>query len=155
MTDEQRAAVREQLRGGAPEPTIPFAEPGNTTKVIAVASGKGGVGKSSMTVNLALALAGLGRSVGLLDADIYGHSIPDMLGAGDAHPTPLDDLLLPVPAMGIKTISIGMMKPNKDDVIAWRGPILDRALTQLLADVHWEISTTCCSTCHPAPVTSP
>ena len=137
MTDEQRAAVREQLRGGAPEPTIPFAEPGNTTKVIAVASGKGGVGKSSMTVNLALALAGLGRSVGLLDADIYDHSIPDMLGAGDAHPTPLDDLLLPVPAMGIKTISIGMMKPNKDDVIAWRGPILDRALTQLLADVHW------------------
>ncbi|WP_130864963.1 Mrp/NBP35 family ATP-binding protein [Acidipropionibacterium timonense] len=137
MTDEQRAAVRTALRGGVPERVIPFAEPGSTTKVIAVASGKGGVGKSSLTVNLALALSELGRSVGLLDADIYGHSIPDMLGVGDARPTPLDDILLPVPTLGIKTISVGMMKPNRDDVIAWRGPILDRALTQLLADVHW------------------
>lgn len=137
MTDEQRDALKVQLRGDVPERVIPFAQPGNTTKVIAVSSGKGGVGKSSVTVNLALALAQLGREVGLLDADIYGHSVPDMLGLGDAHPTPLDDMLLPVPGLGIKSISIGMMKPNKSDVIAWRGPILDRALTQLLADVHW------------------
>ena len=137
MTDEQRDALKVQLRGGVPERVIPFAQPGNTTKVIAVSSGKGGVGKSSVTVNLALGLAQLGREVGLLDADIYGHSIPDMLGLGEARPTPLDDMLLPVPGLGIKSISIGMMKPNKSDVIAWRGPILDRALTQLLADVHW------------------
>lgn len=137
MTDEQRDALKVQLRGDVPERVIPFAQPGNTTKVIAVSSGKGGVGKSSVTVNLALALAQLGREVGLLDADIYGHSVPDMLGLGDAHPTPLDDMLLPVPGLGIKSISIGMMKPNKSAVIAWRGPILDRALTQLLADVHW------------------
>jgi ATP-binding protein involved in chromosome partitioning len=137
MTDEQRDALKVQLRNGVPERVIPFAEPGSMTKVIAVASGKGGVGKSSVTVNLALALAARGRSVGLLDADIYGHSIPDMLGVGDARPTPIDDLLLPVPTLGIKTISVGMLKPNRSDVIAWRGPILDRALTQLLADVHW------------------
>lgn len=137
MSDEQRDALKVQLRNGVPERVIPFAEPGNMTKIIAVASGKGGVGKSSVTVNLALALAARGRNVGLLDADIYGHSIPDMLGVGEARPTPLDDLLLPVPALGIKTISVGMLKPNRSDVIAWRGPILDRALTQLLADVHW------------------
>ncbi|AFV89000.1 iron-sulfur cluster carrier protein ApbC [Acidipropionibacterium acidipropionici] len=137
MSDEQRDAVKTQLRGGVPERVIPFAQPGSTTKVIAVASGKGGVGKSSVTVNLALALAARGRNVGLLDADIYGHSVPDMLGVGDARPTPLDDLLLPVPVLDIKTISVGMLKPNRSDVIAWRGPILDRALTQLLADVHW------------------
>lgn len=137
MSDEQRDAVKTQLRNGIPERVIPFAQPGSTTKVIAVASGKGGVGKSSVTVNLALALAARGRNVGLLDADIYGHSVPDMLGVGDARPTPLDDLLLPVPVLGIRTISVGMLKPNRSDVIAWRGPILDRALTQLLADVHW------------------
>ncbi|WP_027588130.1 Mrp/NBP35 family ATP-binding protein [Acidipropionibacterium thoenii] len=137
MTDEQRDALKVTLRNGVPERVIPFAEPGCMTKVIAVASGKGGVGKSSVTVNLALALAARGRTVGLLDADIYGHSVPDMLGVGDARPTPIDDLLLPVPTLGIKTISVGMLKPNRSDVIAWRGPILDRALTQLLADVHW------------------
>lgn len=137
MSDEQRDAVKTQLRGGIPERVIPFAQPGSTTKVIAVASGKGGVGKSSVTVNLALALAARGRNVGLLDADIYGHSVPDMLGVGESRPTPLDDLLLPVPVLGIRTISVGMLKPNRSDVIAWRGPILDRALTQLLADVHW------------------
>ncbi|MDN6623948.1 MAG: Mrp/NBP35 family ATP-binding protein [Acidipropionibacterium jensenii] len=137
MSDEQRDALKVQLRNGVPERVIPFAEPGNMTKIIAVASGKGGVGKSSVTVNLALALAARGRNVGLLDADIYGQYIPDMRGVGEARPTPLDDLLLPVPALGIKTISVGMLKPNRSDVIAWRGPILDRALTQLLADVHW------------------
>ncbi len=138
MTDEQREAMRNMLRGGKLERTIPFAEPGNLTKVIAIASGKGGVGKSSVTVNLAVALAKMGRSVGILDADIYGHSIPDLLGLGDARPTVVDDMIMPVPALeGLKVISVGMLKPSRDQVVAWRGPILDRALTQLLADVYW------------------
>ncbi|MDO5091849.1 MAG: Mrp/NBP35 family ATP-binding protein [Propionibacteriaceae bacterium] len=138
MNDEQRSAMRQVLRGGQPEREIPFAKPGNLTKVIAVASGKGGVGKSSVTVNLAVALAKAGRSVAILDADIYGHSIPDLLGLGDARPTVVDDMILPVPAAeGLKVISVGMLKPSRDQVVAWRGPILDRALTQLLADVFW------------------
>ena len=138
MNDEQRDAMRTMLRGGQVERKIPFAEPGNLTRVIAVASGKGGVGKSSVTVNLALALAKQGRSVGILDADIYGHSIPDLLGLGDARPTVVDDMILPVPAIGgLKVISVGMLKPSRDQVVAWRGPSLDRALTQLLADVYW------------------
>ncbi len=138
MNDEQREAMRSMLRGGQPERVIPFAQPGNLTRVVAIASGKGGVGKSSVTVNLALALARKGRSVGILDADIYGHSIPDLLGMGDARPTVVDDMILPVPAIGgLKVISIGMLKPSRDQVVAWRGPILDRALTQLLADVYW------------------
>ncbi len=138
MNDEQRDAMRQMLRGGQPERVIPFAQPGNLTKVIAIASGKGGVGKSSVTVNLAVALAKLGRSVGILDADIYGHSVPDLLGLGDARPTVVDDMILPVPALeGLKVISIGMLKPSRDQVVAWRGPILDRALTQLLTDVFW------------------
>lgn len=138
MNDEQRDAMRQVLRGGKPEKVIPFAQPGNMTKVIAVASGKGGVGKSSITVNLAVALAKEGRSVGILDADIYGHSIPDLLGLGDARPTVVDDMIMPVPAVeGLKVISMGMLKQSRDQVVAWRGPILDRALTQLLTDVFW------------------
>ncbi|MGA4508214.1 Mrp/NBP35 family ATP-binding protein [Propionibacteriaceae bacterium G1746] len=137
MDDEQRKALRTMLRGGIPEREIPFAQPGNLTKVIAIASGKGGVGKSSVTVNLAVALAKQGRKVGLLDADIYGHSVPDMLGVGDARPTPVEEMIMPVPAGDLKVISVGMLKPSRDQVIAWRGPILDRALTQLLADVYW------------------
>ncbi len=140
MNDEQRLAVRTMLRGGVPERDIPFAKPTSHTRVLAIASGKGGVGKSSVSVNLALALAATGRSVGLLDADVYGHSIPDLLGlAEDEGPTALEDVnvLLPVETHGIKVISVGMMKPSRDQVVAWRGPILDRALTQLLADVYW------------------
>ncbi|MFZ2625770.1 MAG: P-loop NTPase [Propionibacterium sp.] len=137
MTDEQREAMRMSLRGGEPEHQISFAQPGNLTHVLAIASGKGGVGKSSVTVNLALALAQQGLSVGLLDADIYGHSVPDMLGLEDAHPTMVDDMIMPVPTLGISVISMGMLKESRDQVIAWRGPILDRALTQLLADVYW------------------
>ena len=137
MDDEQRKALRQMLRGGQPEREIPFAQPGNLTKVIAIASGKGGVGKSSVTVNLAVALAQLGHSVGILDADIYGHSVPDMLGLGDARPTAVEDMIMPVPSLGLKVISVGMLKPDRDQVIAWRGPILDRALTQLLAEVYW------------------
>ncbi len=140
MDDEQRLALRTMLRGGVPERDIPFAKPTSHTRVLAIASGKGGVGKSSVSVNLALALAATGRSVGLLDADVYGHSVPDLLGlAEDEGPTQLEDvnLLLPVETHGIKVISVGMMKPSRDQVVAWRGPILDRALTQLLADVYW------------------
>ncbi|HZA74686.1 MAG TPA: Mrp/NBP35 family ATP-binding protein [Propionibacteriaceae bacterium] len=137
MTDEQRSALRDLLKGGQPEREIPFAQPGSLTTVIAVASGKGGVGKSSVTVNLALALAAQGRTVGVLDADIYGHSVPAMLGVADARPTAVEDMIMPVPTHGLKVISIGMLKPRRDQVVAWRGPILDRALTQMLADVYW------------------
>lgn len=138
MTDEQRDAMRQMLRGGQAERVITFAQPGNLTRVIAVASGKGGVGKSSVTVNLGLGLVRQGYSVGILDADIYGHSIPDLLGLGEARPTVVDDMIMPVPAIeGLKVISVGMLKPSRDQVVAWRGPILDRALTQLLADVYW------------------
>lgn len=105
--------------------------------IIAVASGKGGVGKSTTAVNLALALAQEGARVGLLDADIYGHSIPQMLGLMDAMPTSVDGMIMPVPTMGLRVISIGMLKQSRDQVIAWRGPILDRALQQFLADVYW------------------
>ena len=137
MTDEQRSALRDLLKGGQPDREIPFARPGSLTTVIAVASGKGGVGKSSVTVNLALALAAQGRTVGVLDADIYGHSVPAMLGVADTRPTSVEDMIMPVPAHGLKVISIGMLKPRRDQVVAWRGPILDRALTQMLADVYW------------------
>ncbi|HKX14699.1 MAG TPA: P-loop NTPase [Propionibacteriaceae bacterium] len=137
MSDEQRAALRELLKGGQPEREIPFARPDSLTQVIAVASGKGGVGKSSVTVNLASALAAPGLKVGVLDADIYGHSVPAMLGVADSRPTAVEDMIMPVPARGLKVISIGMLKPRRDQVVAWRGPILDRALTQMLADVYW------------------
>jgi len=140
MNADQQGALRAMLRGGVPEREIPFAKATSHTRVLAIASGKGGVGKSSIAVNLALALAVKGHNVGLLDADVYGHSVPDLLGlAEDEGPTALEDvnLLLPVETQGIKTISVGMMKPSRDQVVAWRGPILDRALTQLLADVYW------------------
>jgi ATP-binding protein involved in chromosome partitioning len=137
MSEEQRKGLREQLKGGQPDREIPFARPDSLTKVIAVASGKGGVGKSSVTVNLALALAAAGRSVGVLDADIYGHSVPAMLGIAEAKPTSVEDMIMPVPSNGLKVMSIGMLKQRRDQVIAWRGPILDRALTQMLADVYW------------------
>ncbi len=137
MSDEQRAGLRDQLKGGQADREIPFAKPDSLTTVIAIASGKGGVGKSSVTVNLAMALQRLGRTVGILDADIYGHSVPAMLGVADARPTAVEDMIMPVPTNGLKAISIGMLKPSRDQVVAWRGPILDRALTQMLADVYW------------------
>jgi ATP-binding protein involved in chromosome partitioning len=137
MSDEQRGQLRELLKGGQAEREIPFAQPGSLTQVLAVASGKGGVGKSSVTVNLAMALARQGRTVGVLDADIYGHSVPAMLGVADSRPTSVEDMIMPVPTNGLKVISIGMLKPRRDQVVAWRGPILDRALTQMLADVYW------------------
>ncbi|MEV6281675.1 Mrp/NBP35 family ATP-binding protein [Kribbella sp. NPDC051770] len=137
MSTEQRAALQTQLRGGVAEKEIPFSRADSLTKVFAIASGKGGVGKSSVTVNLAVAMAAKGLSVGVLDADIYGHSVPAMFGVADERPTAVDDMIMPVPAHGVKVISIGMLKPKRDQVVAWRGPILDRALVQMLADVYW------------------
>ena len=138
MTSEQRGSLNEQLRGGQAQREIPFAQPGSLTKIYAIASGKGGVGKSSVTVNLAIALANAGRKVGIVDADIYGHSVPAMLGIADSRPTQVDDLIMPVPtASGVSVISIGMLKPKRDQVVAWRGPMLDRALVQMLSDVYW------------------
>ena len=129
--------MQQDLRGGQPTKEIPFARPNSLTKVLAIASGKGGVGKSTVTVNLALAMARSGRKVGLIDADIYGHSIPAMLGIADERPTQVEEMIMPVPAMGISAISIGMLKPRRDQVVAWRGPMLDRALVQMLSDVYW------------------
>ncbi len=138
MTGEQRSELQQTLKGGQAEREIPFAQPGSLTKVYAVASGKGGVGKSSVTVNLALSLAQQGLSVGVVDADIYGHSVPAMLGLADERPTQVEDLIMPVPTpSGVSVISIGMLKPRRDQVVAWRGPMLDRALVQMLADVYW------------------
>ncbi|TNC32179.1 Mrp/NBP35 family ATP-binding protein [Mumia zhuanghuii] len=137
MNDDQRKNLQEVLRGGQAQREIPFAKPGSLTKVYAIASGKGGVGKSSVTVNLAAALAAQGLKVGIVDADIYGHSIPDMLGVGDARPTQVEDMIMPVPVRGMQVMSIGMLKPRKDQVVAWRGPMLDRALVQMLSDVYW------------------
>jgi ATP-binding protein involved in chromosome partitioning len=137
MSPEQRQELQSTLRGGQVAKEIPFARPESLTKVIAVASGKGGVGKSSVTVNLALAMAGQGRKVGILDADIYGHSIPAMLGVADERPTQVEEMIMPVPTQGLSVISIGMLKPRRDQVVAWRGPMLDRALVQMLTDVYW------------------
>ena len=136
MDEKQRAELGARLRGGAEE-VNPFADPDCHTAVLAIASGKGGVGKSSVTVNLAVALAARGLRVGLLDADIYGHSIPDMMGVGDTPPTVVDDMLMPVPAHGVAVMSIGMLKESRDQIIAWRGPMLDRGLAQLLTQVYW------------------
>jgi ATP-binding protein involved in chromosome partitioning len=135
MSDEQRAELRRSLRGDATEPAIPFAEPGSLTRVYCVASGKGGVGKSSVTVNLAAAMADRGLSVGVLDADIYGHSVPRMLGVGTG-PTQVEKMIMPPQANGVKVISMGMFTPGNAPVV-WRGPMLHRALRQFLADVYW------------------
>jgi len=136
MTDEQRKALQVSLRGGqTAEPVIPFAQPGSRTRVYAVASGKGGVGKSSVTVNLAASLAKRGLSVGVIDADIYGHSVPRMLGAA-GRPTQVEDMIMPPQSHGVKVISIGMFTAGNAAVV-WRGPMLHRALQQFLADVYW------------------
>ncbi|WP_030273653.1 Mrp/NBP35 family ATP-binding protein [Micromonospora globosa] len=137
MSPEQRQELQSKLRGGGAtaEPVIPFAQPGSRTRVYAVASGKGGVGKSSVTVNLAAALASRGLSVGVVDADIYGHSVPRMLGA-DGAPTRVEDMIMPPQSHGVKVISIGMFTPGNAAVV-WRGPMLHRALQQFLADVYW------------------
>ncbi len=141
MTEEQRQAAVAKAKskrpsgGGGDEGDIPFNSVESTTKVIAVASGKGGVGKSSITTNLACALAEEGYRVGIMDADIWGYSIPRMMGAG-GKPVAFDDLVLPLLAHGVKVISIGFFVDSERPVI-WRGPMLHRALQQFLSDVHW------------------
>ena len=135
MNDEQRAELKNHLRGGQAEREIPFAKPGSLTRVYAIASGKGGVGKSSITANLAASLAAEGLKVGVVDADIYGFSIPRMLGVTHP-PTQVDDMILPPIASDVKVISIGMFVPGNQPVV-WRGPMLHRALQQFLGDVFW------------------
>src|SRR4051794_14837811 len=135
MDEAQRKALKEQLRGGQAEREVPFARPGSLTRVYAVASGKGGVGKSSVTVNLAVAMAADGLRVGVVDADVYGFSVPRMLGVSQ-RPTQVDDMILPPLAHDVKVISIGMFVPGNQPVV-WRGPMLHRALQQFLSDVFW------------------
>ena len=135
MNDEQRTELRKQLRGDSREPVIPFAQPSSLTRVYAVASGKGGVGKSTVTVNLAAAMAARGLSVGVLDADIHGHSIPRMMGTTD-RPTQVESMILPPIAHEVKVISIAQFTEGNTPVV-WRGPMLHRALQQFLADVYW------------------
>jgi ATP-binding protein involved in chromosome partitioning len=147
MTPEQRAALTERLRGGRARGN-PFG-PGSLTRVIAITSGKGGVGKSTLTANLAVALAARGLSVGLVDADVHGFSIPGLLGLVDEHgnaarPTRVDEMILPPVAHGVKVISIGMfVEPTEPGgrassvAVAWRGPMLHRTLQQFLTDVFF------------------
>jgi len=135
MTDEQRSALHEKVRGGVPARVIPFAQPGSLTRVYGVASGKGGVGKSSLTVNLATVMARSGLKVGVLDADIYGHSVPRMFGI-ERPPTQVDKMIMPPQAHGVKVISTGMFTRGNAPV-TWRGPMLHRALEQFLSDVYW------------------
>jgi ATP-binding protein involved in chromosome partitioning len=138
MSEQQRKDLQTKLRGpGRPEPVIPFAQPSSLTRVYAVASGKGGVGKSSVTVNLAAALAASGQKVGVVDADIYGHSVPRMLGV-TGRPTPVENMIMPPSAHEVKVISIGMFTKGNTPVI-WRGPMLQSAIQQFLRQVDWGV----------------
>ena len=149
MTDEQRTALRSKLigdpsatagsqpaHGHAEGRTIPFADPACRTRSLLVASGKGGVGKSSVTTNLAVALAARGRSVAVVDADVWGFSIPRMLGI-DRPPVVIDEMLVPPEAYGVRCISMGFFAADDQPVI-WRGPMLHKALEQFLTDVWWD-----------------
>lgn len=135
MDDAQRKTLQRTVRGDRADKQIPFAQPGSLTRVYAVASGKGGVGKSTVTTNLAAAMAADGLTVGVLDADIYGFSVPRML-AVTGKPTQVEQMILPPQSYGIRVISIGMFTRDNAPVV-WRGPMLHRALEQFLADVHW------------------
>jgi ATP-binding protein involved in chromosome partitioning len=134
MSKDELGELKEQLRGGRAPKSNPFGV-GSSTQVFLIGSGKGGVGKSSLTVNLAVELANKGFEVGILDADIFGFSIPPQLGTSD-RPTRLDDMILPPIAFGVKVISIGMFLPSNEPV-AWRGPMLHKAVEQFLTEVHW------------------
>jgi ATP-binding protein involved in chromosome partitioning len=136
MNEAQRDNVKKLLRGGR-EKFIPFAQPDSLTRVWGISSGKGGVGKSSVTVNLAAALSKRGFKVGVLDADVYGHSIPRLLGIEGQRPTAIDQTFIPVETNGIKVVSIEMFKPDRADPVAYRGPLLHRVLEQLLSDAYW------------------
>ena len=136
MNEEQRNNVKKLIRGGR-EKFIPFAQPESLTRVLGIASGKGGVGKSSVTVNLAVAAAARGLKVGILDADVYGHSIPRLMGILDKRPTAIDQTFIPVENYGVKVVSMEMFKPERSDPVAYRGPLLHRVLEQLLSDAYW------------------
>lgn len=136
MNETQRDNVKKLLRGGR-EKFIPFAQPDSLTRVWGISSGKGGVGKSSVTVNLAAALSARGFKVGVLDADVYGHSIPRLLGIEGQRPTAIDQTFIPIEVHGIKVVSIEMFKPDRSDPVAYRGPLLHRVLEQLLSDAYW------------------
>ncbi|MBL0389373.1 Mrp/NBP35 family ATP-binding protein [Tumebacillus sp. ITR2] len=139
MTDEERAKFRSVLRGGQSEEeaiTPALLAPDTKTQFVAVASGKGGVGKSTVTANLAVAMARQGFRVGIIDADIYGFSIPGIFGIGDKKPTVIDNLLLPVIAHDVKIISMHFFVPDNRPVI-WRGPMLGKMLRNFFAEVHW------------------
>ncbi len=149
MTDEERANVRQMLHGDpaatagnnpahghAEGRDIPFADPDSRTRVMLIASGKGGVGKSSVTTNLAIALAQRGNKVGLIDADVWGFSIPRMLGIQHA-PVVIDDMLIPPDTHGVRAISMGFFA-EEDQPVIWRGPMLHKALEQFLTDVFWD-----------------
>ncbi|MEO6120869.1 MAG: Mrp/NBP35 family ATP-binding protein [Acidimicrobiales bacterium] len=150
MTDEERAGVRAKMGSAGPSPAgaagtkplgheegrqNPFMKPGSRTRVLGISSGKGGVGKSSVTVNCAVALARSGHSVAVLDADVYGFSVPKMLGITQ-EPVVIDDLIVPPVAYGVKVISIGFFVED-DQPVMWRGPMLHKALEQFLVDVYW------------------
>lgn len=136
MNEAQRDNVKKLLRGGR-EKFIPFAQPDSLTRVWGISSGKGGVGKSSVTVNLAAALSARGFKVGVLDADVYGHSIPRLFGIEGQRPTAIDQTFIPIEVNGIKVVSIEMFKPDRADPVAYRGPLLHRVLEQLLSDAYW------------------
>ena len=136
MNEEQRNFVKKVVRGGR-EKFIPFAQPDSLTRVIGIASGKGGVGKSSVTANLAVAMAKNGLNVGILDADVYGHSIPRLMGLMGQRPTAIDQMFIPLESYGVKTVSMEMFKPERSDPVAYRGPLLHRVLEQLLSDAYW------------------
>lgn len=133
MTDEERQSLVGSLRKETP---APFARSDSPTQVIAIGSGKGGVGKSTTTVNIAASLAKQGHSVGLLDADVWGFSIPRMLGIYE-RPTIVEDMIMPPEMFGVKVVSIGLFTAE-DNPVVWRGPMLHKALQQFLTDVHWD-----------------
>jgi len=148
MTDDERAALRNKLQGagGGHQPQamghaegreIPTTTAGPRTRIIGIASGKGGVGKSSVTVNLSVALAAKGAKVGLLDADVYGFSIPKMLGI-DQDPVQIDDMIIPPVGHGVKCISVGLLVESDETPVMWRGPMLHKMLEEFLTRVHWD-----------------
>ncbi|MBI3998241.1 MAG: Mrp/NBP35 family ATP-binding protein [Armatimonadetes bacterium] len=138
MSQDQRQGLIQKLRGGEMHPArqSAFLTAESPTRVVAVASGKGGVGKSTVTVNLAMALAADGRRVGIIDADVYGFSIPRMLGIS-GRPTAIDQMLIPLERDGIRVMSIGFLVPDESEAIVWRGPMLHKALVTFITEVHW------------------
>jgi ATP-binding protein involved in chromosome partitioning len=151
MSPEQRTALREKLQG--PTKEIRFNLPGSLTRIYAIASGKGGVGKSSVTTNLAAAMAVQGLSVGIVDADIYGHSIPDMMGVTQA-PLKVENMIMPPQGHGVRIMSMLPLKPKgRHEPVAMRGPMLHRYLESFLSEVWWGDLDVLLLDCHQARAT--